>query len=126
MATSAAQSTEQDVRVYQNPKQSGGKSKQASQAQPAARLEAESEVYADPTVVVEYGNSSYVFPASLDDADGDVLDAVDDQKVSYALRSLLGQSQWDKFKATQPKVRDYNNLFDAFAKKIGLESTGKS
>lgn len=87
---------------------------------PAAQVEAEE----DETVTVEYGGGSYVFPASLDEADGDVLEAVDDMKLSYALRALLAPEQWKTFKATKPKVRDYSALFDAYAKAIGLESTG--
>lgn len=92
----------------------------AEQKEPA-RIEAE----ADETVVVDYGGEKYTFPASLDDADGGVIDAVDDQKLSYALRALLSPEDWKRFKATKPKVRDYDGLFGAFAKSIGLETTGE-
>jgi hypothetical protein len=85
-----------------------------------ARLEAE----ASP-VTIEYQGQTYAMPPSLDDADGDVVDAIDDQKISYALRALLGDSQWKRFKKTKPKARDYDGLFDVYAKRIGLESTGE-
>lgn len=78
------------------------------------------------SVVVEYAGASYSFPASLDDADGDVLEAVDDQKLSHALRSLMSAADWRRFKATKPKVRDYGGLFAAYAELIGLDSVGES
>lgn len=84
---------------------------------------AEVEAVLDEIEVV-YGGESYTFPASLEDADGDVLDAIDDQKMSRAIRGLLGEKQWAKFKNSRPKVRDYAALFDAYAEAIGL-STGE-
>lgn len=88
----------------------------------AAQLEAEGV----ESVEVEYAGKTYTFPASLEDADGDVLDAIDNEKLSHALRGLLDDQQWNAFKATRPKVRDYNALFDAYAKVIGLGSAGES
>lgn len=85
----------------------------------------EREARGAETVTVEYAGESYTFPGSLDDADGEVLEAVDDKKLSYALRGLLDEHQWKRFKATKPKVRDYAGLFEAYAKAIGLESTGE-
>lgn len=76
------------------------------------------------TVDVEYEGNTYTFPASLDEADGDVIDAIDEQKMSKALRGLLGD-QWDAFKATRPKVKDYGSLFEAYAKRIGLSTAGE-
>lgn len=77
------------------------------------------------TVDIEYAGKTYKFPASMDDADGDVLDAIDDQKFSHALKGLLGDDGWTAFKAAKPKVRDYEGLFSAYAKKIGLVSAGE-
>lgn len=87
---------------------------------PAAQAEAE-----DAEVTIEYAGQSYVLPGSLDNADGDVMDAIDDEKMSYALRGLLGEQQWKRFKKTKPKVYDYDGLFSVYAKRIGLESTGE-
>lgn len=75
-------------------------------------------------VKVDFEGHVYQFPASLEDADGDVIDAVDDQKLSHALRGLMDEADWTAFKATKPKVRDYAALFDAYAKAIGLGTTG--
>lgn len=96
----------------------------ATEPQQEPRTPIEVEVLGDETVTVPYGDAIYVFPASLDDADGSVLDAVDDQKLSYVIRELLGKDQWAKFKASKPKVKDYGLLFDAYAKIIGLVSLG--
>jgi hypothetical protein len=77
------------------------------------------------TVTIDHDGRSYEFPASLDDAAGEVLEAIDDQKLSYVLRALLSPADWARFKATRPKVRDYAALFDAYATRIGLGSTGE-
>lgn len=85
---------------------------------------AEAEMTAE-TVTVDHGGRTYELPASLDDVDGDVLDAIDNEKLSHALQGLLGPDQWAAFKATKPKVRDYGELFDLFAEKVGLYSLGE-
>lgn len=123
-------STDMDGQVLQDETQQAVEqtvrsgSKKGGTAKPKQQP-AEIEATEPDTVVIEYGGHHYVFPASLDDADGDVIDAVDDQKISYVLRSLMSEQQWKTFKATKPKVRDYNALFDVYAKKIGLESAEK-
>ena len=86
---------------------------------------AELDGVTDATIQVEYGGVSYTFPASIEDADGDVLDALEEGKASTALRALLSPEDWDRFKSTRPKVRDYGQLWDAYAARIGLDSLGK-
>ncbi len=103
-----------EARVAEMPKQPTDRPK------PAVQIEAE----AGETVTVTYAGVDYRFPAALDDADGDVIDAVDDQKISHALRGLMPGGEWERFKATSPKIRDYAGLFDTYAKAIGLETTG--
>lgn len=81
---------------------------------------------APATVAVTYlGHSYSSFPASLEDASGDVIDAIDDQKLSHALRALMSPAEWAAFKATKPKTRDYAGLFDAYAASIGLVNAGE-
>jgi hypothetical protein len=84
------------------------------------------EAAGDDTVKVTYAGEVYLFPASLEDADGDVIDAIDDRKMSHALRGLMSADDWQRFKATKPKVRDYGELFAAYSQTIGLESVGES
>ena len=87
---------------------------------PAAQIEAEGIA----TVQVEFKGATYTFPAGIEDADGDVLDAIDDQKLSHALHGLLEGDEWARFKATKPRVHDYTDMFDAYAKVIGLGTSG--
>jgi hypothetical protein len=77
------------------------------------------------TVDVEFNGNTYRFPASLDNADGDVLEAVDNMKLSHALIGLMSPADWKRFKATKPQVKLYAELFDAYAKRIGLGTTGE-
>jgi hypothetical protein len=86
---------------------------------------AELEVGAAETTEVKYGGAVYVFPASLDDADGDVLDAIDNKAISHALRGLLGPAGWAAFKTTKPRVKHYGELFEMYAQAIGLGSAGE-
>lgn len=88
------------------------------------RTPIEVEVLGDDVVQVSYGDQIYVLPASIEDADDTVLEAIDDQKLSYVIRHLLGPDQLKKFKATKPKIRDYKDLFETYAKQIGLGTAG--
>lgn len=88
---------------------------------PAAQQEAELIEVVD----VEYKGETYVFPASLEEADGDVVDAIDEMKLSRALRGLLEPTQWADFKKTRPRVKDYAGLFNAYAETIGLDGLGE-
>lgn len=81
---------------------------------------AELEASGATTVDVAFQGQTYTFPASLDDADGDVLEAIDDRKLSHALRGLMAPADWERFKKTKPKVSGYGELFAAYAEKIGL------
>lgn len=76
------------------------------------------------TVNIEYGGNTYTVPAAIDDYDGDVVDAMDDQKLSHAIRGILGDDQWERFKASKPKVSAYGEFIEAWTKAIGLDSLG--
>jgi hypothetical protein len=92
-----------------------------TEEKPGVQLEGEG---AD-TIEVVYGGETFAFPAEMDDVDGDVLDALDDRKISHALKALLGDDQWLRFKKSKPKVSDYNGLFEKYAEAVGLESVGE-
>lgn len=86
-----------------------------------AQLEAEG---AD-TVAVVYQDETYTFPLSLDDLDGDVLEAYDERKMSVLLKAMMSPADWARFKATKPKVKDYPALFEAYAIAAGYENSGE-
>ncbi len=85
---------------------------------------AELEASSDTEVKVQYGGNTYVFPATLEDASGDVIDAIDDQKISHALKSLIGDTQWETFKTTGPTFGQYGELLTAYLEEIGLATPG--
>lgn len=86
----------------------------------------QAEANGEQTISVEYKGATYTFPASIETADGDVLDAVEQSHLGQALRGLMGSVQWAAFKKSKPKVSDYRDLFQAYAAQIGLETTGNS
>lgn len=74
------------------------------------------------TIEIEFKGETYVFPAALEDASGDVLDHIESQQLGKALRGLIGREEWAKFKSTNPTIKDYGELFGAFAREVGLDS----
>jgi tRNA U38,U39,U40 pseudouridine synthase TruA len=52
---------------------------------------------------VEFNGETYSVPPS-DDWDIDVLEAIDDQKMTHALKALLGEDQYAKFRKSNRKV----------------------
>lgn len=88
---------------------------------PAAQTEAEG---AD-TMQVVYKDVTYTFGADPDDLDGAIIEALDDQKLSHALKAMLSDDDWLKFKATKPRVRDYAGLIDAWATAAGHGTAGE-
>ncbi|MBA9050785.1 MULTISPECIES: hypothetical protein [Streptomyces] len=70
------------------------------------------------TFAVEFNGETYdVAPA--EEWDLDVLEAIDDNKLTHALKALLGAEQYTKFRAANKKVRDLGAFFDAAGKKVG-------
>lgn len=68
--------------------------------------------------VVEFNGETYAVPPA-DDWDLEVLEAIDESRMTVALRSLLGDEQYVKFRATNKKVRDLGAFFTAAGKKVG-------
>ncbi|MCF3174789.1 hypothetical protein IPZ61_15835 [Streptomyces sioyaensis] len=67
---------------------------------------------------VEFNGDTYQVPPA-EDWDLDVLEAIDDSKMTLALRALLGDEQYAKFRATNKKVRDLGAFFEAAGKSVG-------
>lgn len=87
---------------------------------PAAQREAEAE--AAESVEVEYQGHTYVLPPSLDDADGEVLGAMEAGHGYNCVKLLLDAKQFAAFRKTKPKVRDYDGLFRAYLEAIGMDT----
>ncbi len=85
---------------------------------------AELEASSDTEVKVQYGGNTYLFPASLGASSGDVIDAIDDGKISHALKSLVGDAQWATFKTTNPTFDQYGEFLTAYLEEIGLATPG--
>lgn len=50
-----------------------------------------------------------------------VLEAVEDGKTVSLVRAILGDKQWEQFKAKPRKVEDLNKLFEAISKATGIQ-----
>jgi hypothetical protein len=87
-----------------------------------AAIKAEAE--GKTTIEISFGGNEYLFPINLDEADGSVLDALDEGKLSIAIKELLGKDQWLKFKRTKPSVRMYGEILNTYMAAMGVESLG--
>lgn len=67
---------------------------------------------------VEFNGETYDVPPA-EDWDLDVLEAIDESRMTSALRALLGDDQYDKFRLTNKKVRDLGAFFETAGKKVG-------
>lgn len=68
--------------------------------------------------VVEFNGETYAVPPA-DDWDINVLEAIDESRMTVALRSLLGEEQYAKFRAGNKKVKDLGSFFEAAGKTVG-------
>jgi len=72
----------------------------------------------------EFRGETYAVPTSVDDIDGDFLEAIEEDKTALATRLLLG-AEWDRFKRLNHpvKVKDINEFgaaaWTAFGAKAG-------
>lgn len=70
------------------------------------------------TFKVPYNGQAYDVPAA-DDWDLEILEALDESRMTAALRALLGEEQYKKFRVNNHKVRDLGAFFEAAGKKVG-------
>lgn len=68
---------------------------------------------------VEYDGETYSVPPTME-WDLDVLEALEDGQIVKAVRALLGEEQYAKFKSTKPTVADLNALFEEIGKAAGF------
>lgn len=68
--------------------------------------------------VFEFNGDSYEVPPA-EEWDLDVLEAIDENRLTAALRALLGDEQYATFRAKNKKVKDLGKFFEAAGKKVG-------
>lgn len=68
---------------------------------------------------VEYDGETYSVPPTME-WDLDVLEALEDGQIVKAVRSLLGEEQYTKFKFKKRTVADLNELFEEIGKAAGF------
>lgn len=61
-----------------------------------------------------------------EDWDLDVLEAIDESRMTSALRALLGEAQYEKFRAKNKKVRDLREFFEVAGKAVGAGNSSAS
>lgn len=77
----------------------------------------------DATVVFKFRGREYTLPANLNEADGDVLEHVENDKPISALKALLGEEQFTAYKAAvKPKVKDHIEFMGEAFKALGTTS----
>jgi hypothetical protein len=69
-------------------------------------------------VSVEFNGDTYLVPPA-DEWDIDVLEAVDDQRMTHALKALLGDEQYKTFRVTNRKVADLGQFFKVAGEAVG-------
>lgn len=67
---------------------------------------------------VEYNGDTYLVPPT-EEWDLDVLEAIDDNKLTTALRALLGVEQYATFRKTNTKVKALGEFMDVAGKAVG-------
>lgn len=66
---------------------------------------------------VTFNGDTYSVPPA-DEWDLDVLEAIDEGRMTGALRSLLGDEQYTTFRATNRKVKDLGAFFEEAGKVV--------
>jgi hypothetical protein len=72
------------------------------------------DVTGDP-IAVEFNGETYMVPPA-DQWDLDVLEAIDDQRMTHALKALIGDDQYALFRKGNRKVSDLGEFFTTAGK----------
>lgn len=87
---------------------------------------AQLEATGEETITLEFAGISFVLPASLGDADGDVLKHLELGRMANAVEALVDDAAtWRRFRATKPKGKHYRELLDLYLARIGHGSAGE-
>jgi hypothetical protein len=66
---------------------------------------------------VEYNGETFMVPPA-EEWDIDVLEAIDEQRITHALKALLGDEQYAAFRKTNKKVKALGEFMDSAAKAV--------
>ena len=69
-------------------------------------------------VEFEYNGETYSIPPA-EEWDIDVLEAIDDNKLTYALKALVGEEQYARFRKTNRTVKALGEFMSAATKGAG-------
>lgn len=84
---------------------------------PPIQVEAQEDI---TDVTFEYDGVSYTVDKNSAN-DVDVLEAFEDQKVITPMRFILGDVQWQKFKAKKRTAEDLTELAEVLFKALGMD-----
>ena len=69
-------------------------------------------------ITFQFNGDAYKIPPS-DEWDIDVLEAIDDQRLTHALRALLGDDQYATFRAKNKTVKSLGDFMKRAGEKVG-------
>lgn len=80
----------------------------------------------DAPATVTWRGHTFVIPREYADWSVDLLESLEEGKEAGIVRGALGIEQWRVFKATNPTVRDLNELAAELARALGFAVVGES
>lgn len=87
----------------------------------AAQIEAEKI----ETVEITWRGHIFTVAINMEDWSVDLTEAVEEGKAAAMIRGILGPVQYQKFKSTNPKNRDLDELGGILAKALGFTTVGE-
>jgi hypothetical protein len=76
----------------------------------------------EAVVTVEFNGETFKLPLGLNEADADVLIYIEEEKPSLALKALLGEDQFAKYRATRPTVKQHGDFIGKCFEALGTDS----
>lgn len=82
---------------------------------------AQREAVTKDEITFEYGELSFTIPTS-ENWPIDVIEAVEEGRMTGALKALLGDRQWAKFKGSHNTVGDLHKFFEAAGNAVSVKN----
>ncbi len=102
------------------PRKSAGKEVVKQSSKGNALSAVKDEAAEVKTKVFTFDGEQWTMP-SAEDWDLEVFELVEDQKIVSAVRMILGEKQWTKFKSKKRKAEDLMDMFVEIQKRMGVE-----